>query len=164
MPRGLPLFESLVVFENFPLGALNSRGAESSEESQSTGDYQFVSQTDAPLHLRVRLGQRIMLDLIYDQTRFSSEAMTVVLEQLEHLMEQFVADPEQLVSRLALWSEPQRRRISTSTGSIAPDNNYPVFAAEAIEQTIARRFEEQVRRAPEQIAIQTASEQIPDHN
>jgi amino acid adenylation domain-containing protein len=102
--RGSALFESLVVFENYP--ARDSGGDRVIDLEMD--DMQFVSHTHYPLHLRARPGGRLALDLISDPSRFSSSDAAEMLEQLRLLLEQMIERPEAVLGDYSLVTESSR--------------------------------------------------------
>ena len=159
IPRGISLFESITVFENYPIDTLH--GDDSSDrEQRGVSDFHFLSQTDYPLHLRARPGTRLTLDLIYDGRRFTSEMIGQMLEQIQTLFDQIGMNPEWRISDLSLLSETRRQELANRSNLVAPTNAFEYFTGEAIEQTIVARFEQQARCNPDQIALKIPGRQM----
>jgi amino acid adenylation domain-containing protein/non-ribosomal peptide synthase protein (TIGR01720 family) len=107
VPQDKPLFESIVVFENFPMDGIQSlqdRGL----KFVNTG---FIIRNNFPLTLRVVPGTGLLLNLLYDTGRFDADTIAGTLGQLETLMRSIVAQPEiKLAECMETLAEADRRR------------------------------------------------------
>ncbi len=108
VPRGAPLFESLFVFENFPVER-SARKIPGLRPFLKTAGFRFWTKTSYPLHFRVRPGREIVLDLTYDRSRFDRKTAELILGQFRTAIERAVADPTRAVGTL-LPAEPVRAR------------------------------------------------------
>ncbi|HVR99356.1 MAG TPA: amino acid adenylation domain-containing protein, partial [Thermoanaerobaculia bacterium] len=82
VPRGLPLFESIVTFENFPV-------AETLRETSSSLQVDEVEKLDVtgyPLALETVPGRRLSLRLTYDGARFTAGTIEALIDQLAGLL------------------------------------------------------------------------------
>jgi amino acid adenylation domain-containing protein len=79
IPRSTPLFETLVVFENYPVEAKIVREIE-------IRNIQATEQTNYPLTLYAVGNSQLSLKLLYDSDRFSDESITLMLQQLQTLL------------------------------------------------------------------------------
>lgn len=100
LPAGHELFESAVIFENYPVDqALSQAGGALAGAGVRLGGISSAQRTHLPLALYVMPGSRLELRLVYDRARFDVEQITRLLEQLEYLL-------QQLATRgLAQWRE-----------------------------------------------------------
>lgn len=126
VPWHQPLFESLLVYENYPV----SRNlAERREAELTVGGFEHHgARTHHALTLLVNPGERLGLHLVYDRSRYGDAAGTTILQHLHQLLTALAAaGPETLVEELAggLPSEeipevhaPARRR--RGQGSAVP--------------------------------------------
>ncbi|MGG6293706.1 amino acid adenylation domain-containing protein [Leptolyngbya sp. AN02str] len=89
-PADTPLFESLVVFENYPVDAAAQRLPVDLEIL----NVRSVVNNSYPLTLRVLPGEELKLQMMYDGHRFQSSAIAQWLEQLAMLLQQ-IATPSQ---------------------------------------------------------------------
>jgi non-ribosomal peptide synthase protein (TIGR01720 family) len=103
---GRPLFESLVVFENYPIAV--------SEPVESSGlrieDAVDVSHATYPLALVVQPRQALHFELRYDARRFDAASIRRVLAHLRTLLEAMGARPEARLPQLQVLGEEERRR------------------------------------------------------
>ncbi|MDZ7342542.1 MAG: condensation domain-containing protein, partial [candidate division KSB1 bacterium] len=91
VPRDLPLFHSILVFENYPLGeAITEK-----KGSLQIQDIESYSRTNYPLTFVVSPGKQIGLEIAYEKQRYESDTIQRMLRHLQQLLESFVADPEQ---------------------------------------------------------------------
>jgi amino acid adenylation domain-containing protein/FkbM family methyltransferase len=98
VPSGQPLFESLVVFENYPA----DQALAEQEGSLRVRDVRMAQQTNYPLTLVAAPGERLALDLWFQADRFDEVAAEVALGQLETLLCGFVERPDQMVQDVSL--------------------------------------------------------------
>ena len=113
VPAGRDLFETLLVFENYPVehGAL--------EEEQRRGDltlrdYRGFCETNYPLMLTVVPGRRWRFELAWTRHRLSQVDALWMLDQLEHLLRELVVAPDAPLAALDLGvSAGHRPRPST---------------------------------------------------
>ena len=92
-PRGVPLFESILVFGNTP---------DEPSDSQQQGTLQvlgvsFQTQITHPLTVAVEPGPELLIRLEYDRERFDVDTITTMLADFKSILEQF---PEHLESSL----------------------------------------------------------------
>jgi hypothetical protein len=108
IPRPLPLFESLVVFENYP--------ADEPLLSQAPfriGEIRPFIKNSYPLTLRAMPGPRLALLAMYARQRFEKAAMSRLLEQLRFVLEQFATQPTETVEKLYEALDAADRRRTT---------------------------------------------------
>ncbi|MDY7092224.1 MAG: amino acid adenylation domain-containing protein [Acidobacteriota bacterium] len=112
VPRGLPLFESVVAFENYPRSVAAGPGESAGgAASLSLTGLEAVERTNFPLSLLVAPGDELSLALTGDAQRFSQDTAEAILEHLEVLL---VSLPERADGALADWrplSDTERRRV-----------------------------------------------------
>jgi hypothetical protein len=107
VPRGLPLFESIVVFENYPLDAsLQKQGG--SLEFRMVRSFE---RTNYPLTLEASPGAQLSLQLSYDCHRFDAATISRMLRHLQTLLEGIVANPGQRLKNLPLLTQPERQQL-----------------------------------------------------
>ncbi|MDP9122406.1 MAG: condensation domain-containing protein, partial [Acidobacteriota bacterium] len=108
VPRGLPLFESLLVFENFPVDS-SSEAVRS--DGLRVGDLKSIEITNYPLTLQVIPRGLVLLRLSYDSGRFSTAAVTGLLEQLETLLTAMAERPAARLRELPILSPGARHQL-----------------------------------------------------
>jgi amino acid adenylation domain-containing protein/non-ribosomal peptide synthase protein (TIGR01720 family) len=144
-----PLFESLVVFENYPL--------EMSEPLAAAGltieDGADVSHASDPLALVVQPGPRLSLELRHDTARFGVPCMQRLLRQLATLLEAMGAHPESRLDELPLLRDVDREAVLARLNPTAPAP-YPR------DRTVGELFEEQARAHPDAPAVAYGDETL----
>ncbi|WP_268800675.1 non-ribosomal peptide synthetase [Pseudomonas huanghezhanensis] len=97
-PRGQPLFDSLFVFENVPLGA---------DVQQAVSDYRITplanrTHTNYPLTVVLLPGPSLQLQLTYDTRHFTHADMHSLVTQFRRVLVQLIDNPEQPLADLQL--------------------------------------------------------------
>jgi thioesterase domain-containing protein/acyl carrier protein len=93
MPGVLPLYESILVFENYPvdLSVLNS-----SDLTIDIYSSRFIgAQTKYALTMLVMPGSELEFQLVYDRSRFDDPSISLILKHFLALLTQISAVPEQ---------------------------------------------------------------------
>ncbi len=145
VPRGLPLFESILVFENFLMEAPAAEpdpGQDHGLRMDMPGNFE---QSNLPLTLTVSAGSTMIVNIGYDRRRFEPDAIARVLDHFRTLLEAIVVDPLQKIADLSLLAEAERLRLLVEFNDTRAD--YPAHLC------LHELFEEQVRRAPSAIAL-----------
>jgi amino acid adenylation domain-containing protein/non-ribosomal peptide synthase protein (TIGR01720 family) len=97
--QGLALFDSLLVFENFPVAEALKQGAPA---GLSFGNLHNHERTHYPLTLGIELGEGLNLDFSYDAARFSAAQVVELSANLQHLLMQLMALPDAALGALEL--------------------------------------------------------------
>ncbi|WP_419709281.1 amino acid adenylation domain-containing protein [Pseudomonas sp. NFX224] len=97
--QGSALFDSLLVFENFPVAEALKQGAPA---GLSFGNLHNHERTHYPLTLGVELGEALSFDFSYDAARFSAAQVAQLSANLQHLLTQLVAAPDAALGALEL--------------------------------------------------------------
>src|SRR5690349_7506785 len=109
VPRGVPLFETLLVFENNPMEEAAMSGPSVGLE---ISELKTIDRSSYPLSLMVEPGSQLSLQLIFDPRRFDSETISRLLAHLTLLLENIVVDPARRLSQLPLLVETERQSLS----------------------------------------------------
>lgn len=151
IPRGQPLFDSLLVFENFPR-AFDEEARASNLAFSSAHSFEC---TNYPLNLAVLPGDGLALRAIYDLDRFDRATIERMLGHLQTLLAGMLADPSSCIGDLPLLSEAERRdllHLGAGTRRVGDE-------AAAIQQ----RFELQAEHAPQAIALSFEQRRLTYH-
>ena len=144
VPRGTPLFESLLVFDNYPVrNSLQVKTGRS--EIPEIRDVASFKQTNYPLTLTVAPGEELRLLLSYEQERFDEESISRMLTHFHHLLTAIAADPQRLVRDLPLLPDSERQQLLVEFNDTRTD--FPQGLC------LHQLFEEQVARTPESVAL-----------
>ncbi|MEM6445464.1 MAG: amino acid adenylation domain-containing protein [Cyanobacteria bacterium P01_D01_bin.123] len=140
------LFSSLVAFENQPTTPqTHTLGFEVS-------DIDARDQSNYPLVLVVMPGKQLELRLIFDPRLVSDEVAKRILAQFETLLQGFVEHPQTTLSELPCLTKMERQLLLhdwNQTQAPLPE-----------DICIHHRFETQVERVPEAVAIAFAGERL----
>ncbi|MEJ2178167.1 MAG: condensation domain-containing protein [Gammaproteobacteria bacterium] len=85
LPNGEPLFQSVVVYENYP-SKPNDQGDTQDPAALWFSDIEYKEQSDLPLALIAIPEQGLKLILIYDQSVFEPDQIQRILEQMKCLL------------------------------------------------------------------------------
>src|SRR6185436_16053393 len=91
VPRGLPLFESVLVFENYPFDR-SSGGQRSEIGGLALSDGAFSFRHQYPLMWVAKPGDTLVNEITWDRRRFERAAIERLLGHLEALLAGMVAD------------------------------------------------------------------------
>jgi myxalamid-type nonribosomal peptide synthetase MxaA len=144
----LALFESLLVFENYPVGNLGQR----TETTLDISDVQVFEQTNYPLTIIAGFSRGLVLRIIYDCDRFEEIAIERMGHHFRNLLRAIVADPQEQISRLQLFSEPERQQLLIEWN----DTSRPYER----ELSLPRLFAAQVQRTPDAVAVVYDDQQL----
>ncbi|MEI8399415.1 MAG: amino acid adenylation domain-containing protein [Alcaligenaceae bacterium] len=144
LPPRTPLFNSILVFENYPL----DDSIDEQAQALSFSALQLHEQTNLPLTLTASGGQRVPIKISYDQNIFASEKVSQLLECLHQLLDFAGSNPQLSVSNwlASVTSEHDQRRLQTAMK--ASECPLPDLAL-----TLPELFERQVQQTPDKIAI-----------
>jgi amino acid adenylation domain-containing protein/non-ribosomal peptide synthase protein (TIGR01720 family) len=148
LPRGVALFESLMVFENYPLDTSLERRSGTIKIASARS----VGKTDYPLTLVVVPGEEVVIELLYDTHRFSRPMITRMLVHLENVMRAVVTDVEQNLSRVSMLSEVEEQTTLVEWNDTRTE--YPA------DMCFHHLVEQQVLRAPNALAVSYEQERL----
>lgn len=117
VPKSMQLFESIVLFENFPVEALQQQ-----HEDFSLANFRVVSQeyaTNYPLNLIVYPLTQLSLRLLYNRRCLGADAVVRLLGHLQTLLEQFVTVVDRPVSSIPMLTEAEQQQLLMQWNSTA---------------------------------------------
>ncbi|TGV29330.1 non-ribosomal peptide synthetase, partial [Mesorhizobium sp. M00.F.Ca.ET.186.01.1.1] len=151
LPRGSALFESILVFENYPTVQAAKKG-EGEAASATSGvsleihDVAAVEQTNYPLTLVAAPGKQVAFKLKYDQDRFDDAMIERVLNQMTRLMVYMSKSPELRLNDVALMDEDERKQVLIDWNRT--EKEYPR------DLCLHHAFEQQAAKTPDNIALE----------
>jgi len=141
VPQGIPLFESIIVFENYPM-----------DESlqQRIGDLKIrkvdsILETNYPLTIAVGVSRKFYIDIIFDPQHFEGATITRMLGHLQTLLVGIIINPDRRLADLPILTATEQHQLLVEWNATQAD--YP------LDKCIHQLFEEQVKRTPEAIAV-----------
>ncbi len=141
VPRDTPLFDNILVFENYPI----SQALAGQQRSLAIQDLRAYSRTNYPITLVIAPGDPIRVEIAFDARRFEREAIRRVLNHLQQILSEFVAQPNQTLAAFSVMEPAEYQQIVVDWNKT--EHEYP--ADQCIHELIAAQAE----RTPEQIAI-----------
>jgi amino acid adenylation domain-containing protein len=118
VPRGTRLFESLFMFENYPVAYTGKETG-----GLRLGRRRVIFSTDYPLSFIASTSPLIQLILNYDEARFDAASIGRMMEHVLRLMERMAAPGEVRLGALDVLDEGERRTLLeewSATGPGAP--------------------------------------------
>jgi amino acid adenylation domain-containing protein/non-ribosomal peptide synthase protein (TIGR01720 family) len=148
VPRILPLFNSIVVFENYPVDSSLLEGKGSVEISNVRG----FERTNYPLTVVVVPDKELSIQISYDTSRFDGNTISRMLGHLQTILEAIVANPKVQISKLPMLTEAERQQL------LVEWNNTQTQYSQ--DKCIHQLFEEQVENSPDAIAVVFKGKQL----
>ncbi len=144
------LFNTLVVFENYPLDEqVQSKGA---EDELVVEDAVADDETNYDLTLAVLPSDSLQLRLGYRGEKLQSQAVERLMAHLRFVLQQMAEDPQRPVASLGLVDDEEKAKLL-----VAYDQSYqtpPQLMA------IHQLFERQVAQTPEALALTDATQSL----
>ncbi|MHC5760523.1 amino acid adenylation domain-containing protein [Nostoc sp.] len=148
--RGTPLFESIVVFENYPV----DEAVKSPNYSFSIESIHSIEQTNYPVTVIAAPGKQLLVKISYDNSRFDDGAIARMLGHFQTLLEGIVTNPQQRILQLPLLTATEEQQL------LVEWNNTQVDYLQNKYKCIHQLFEEQVERTPDAIAVVFENQQL----
>ncbi|MBD9443941.1 non-ribosomal peptide synthetase [Pseudomonas sp. PDM04] len=139
---GEALFDTLMVFENYPIAEALEQGAPS---GLRFGPVAGREQTHYPLTLLVSLERELTLHFSYQRTAFAEQTLAQLANQLQHLLSQMTGGGQRCLADLLLLDAAEHQRIVHAWNLPGEGFADPL----CIHEMIAR----QVAATPEALAV-----------
>lgn len=142
IPPGLPLFESIVVFENYPVEA-SLRDPDINLEIKNRSGF---DKTNYPLTVSIVPGEELSLNIAYQQSdRLDSATIKRLLVHLQALLVSITNNPHQRLKDLSLLTASERHQLLIEWNNT--EINYSQY------KCIHQLFEAQVEKTPDAVAV-----------
>jgi len=149
LPAGTALFDSLVVFENYPLATtFQQKVAE-----VSVTEVRDHERTNYPLTLLALPGEELVLRLCHDRVRLSDDAAQRLGRRIVTLLLAFPDNADTPIAALAFLDEQEKAQIARFALS---DPTSDALSS----RSLAEIFEAQVRRTPQAAALVAGTESL----
>jgi amino acid adenylation domain-containing protein len=148
VPRGTPLFESLVTFQKY---VLNSYFRQQGEPWLHR-EFRVFSRANYPITLMGYDDGTLLLKIRYHPSRFDQAAICRLLGHVQTVLASFAAQPAQKLGDVSLLTEAERRQLLVEWNDTRADYIQ--------DQCIHQLFEAQVRRTPQAPAAIYGSETL----
>ncbi|WP_287815300.1 condensation domain-containing protein, partial [Pseudomonas sp.] len=132
------LFDTLLVFENYPVSEALQQGAPAGLEFSGT---HHLEQTNYPLTLLMGLGETLSIHYSYDRDHFSDAGVAQIASHFAQVLQSLVGDSERCIAELAMLSVDEQQQILVDWNRTAQP--YPA------EQCVHQLVEAQAARTPD---------------
>ena len=105
IPRGVPMFESVLVFENFPV---TTSWEEQKNLQKGAG---LMERTNMPLSVMVVPASEILVKILYNKRRFEAPTVARVLGHLRTVLDAMAGEDAVSVSDLPMLGTAERRQV-----------------------------------------------------
>ncbi|WP_370644037.1 amino acid adenylation domain-containing protein [Myxococcus sp. RHSTA-1-4] len=141
VPRGTPLFETLLVFENYPVEQSVRQGASALE----VRDVSAQERTHYPLTLTAHADKELLLLIDFESPRLEERAVEQLLEQLATALVGLGASEDRCLGEVPILTEAARHRLLVEWNDtrVAPGH----------DACVHELFELQARRTPDAPAV-----------
>ncbi|WP_410524906.1 amino acid adenylation domain-containing protein [Pseudomonas sp. DTU_2021_1001937_2_SI_NGA_ILE_001] len=143
------LFDSLLVFENYPASEALAQGAPAGLEFSGVGGHE---QTNYPMTLAVSLGDELNLHFIYQRCHFSEHWAQALASSMQSLLADMLAAPEGRLGTLGLLDGARQQAvlaISEQTEARWPSQRF-----------VHQLFADQAQRTPQAVAVISGERQL----
>jgi non-ribosomal peptide synthetase component F len=106
VPRGKPLFESILNFGNHPINRMYGSDAGSIE----VRGIEFFERNHYPLVLQAQAHSGLSLSIPYDRRRFDKTDVSGLMRRLEKLLEAIASQPDATLGRLIEGLDQEQRQ------------------------------------------------------
>lgn len=141
VPRELPLFNSIIVFENYPV----SDSLKQRQSALNISEVETFERTNYPITLVASPGQVLAIDVAYESRRFPESGIQRLLQHLSTILQSFAADPNGTIGGLQLLTSEERKQLLVQWN--LTEKEYPA------EDTLQTWFEKIVRQSPDHAAL-----------
>ncbi len=141
LPGGTPLFESLLIFQNYPVQEVLNKPVTGVRISE----FQVFDPNNYPLTLVVAPGENFCLRVLYDAGRFDRETIVRLLGHYQTILEGMVAAPAQPLRQIDLLTTAERAQILTEWNQ----TTVPV----PTDKTVVDLFESHAADTPDRVAL-----------
>ncbi|MEZ0071311.1 amino acid adenylation domain-containing protein [Planotetraspora sp. GP83] len=169
LPGGVDLFDSIMVFENYPID-----DEVAAEHGLRLRELSAVETTNYPLSLAVTPGTRLAVDFGYDPGLFEVATVERLAGQLRHVLRQFIDEPDGQLDRVDTMTEAERSRVRTLGGSAEEGDRVAVpagrngsghgaapFAHETISRTVPEAGAEAAAVLGSEAGVEIAARPAP---
>jgi amino acid adenylation domain-containing protein/non-ribosomal peptide synthase protein (TIGR01720 family) len=142
VPRGTPLFTSILAFENYPV---DDTVRSEAGGGLRLGEAEFTEQTNYPLNVIVTPRGELVLKIVYERSRFDEAGVRRMLGHLESLLDGALAAPAGTLDALPLLSPSEQQQVLDEWNDTAkPCPQVPL---------VHQLFSAHARRRPQAVAV-----------
>ncbi|MEH2000299.1 MAG: amino acid adenylation domain-containing protein [Nostoc sp.] len=141
VPPGMPLFESILAFENYPLDSAE-------QETKKTLEISHIScfeRTNYPLTVVINPASQLSGRIVYNTSRFEEETIERMIGHFQTLLTGMGVNLQQDIPQLSMLSAAEEEELILQENSQNIDSIH--------YKCIHSLFEEQVEKTPDAIAL-----------
>ncbi len=140
MPRNLPMFENILVVENYPVdpSVRQERGG------LTIADGRWVGSTNYPLMSHAYPGREVGVGISYDRSRYDDETISRMLGHFVALLESLVTSSARTLSAISMVTDAERDGLLHAWKGERADHP---------SSLVHRLFEEQAAASPDAVAV-----------
>lgn len=154
VPAAQPLFDSLLVFENYRLDtAMRSLGSAWSER-----EVELHELTNFPITLAAYDGKALSFKIEFDRNRFEDSAIVRMLGHLRRVLEAMAENPAALIRDVQIVTDTEREQLVHDFNLPSQLKSDSITADGTI--CLHNLFERQVLRSPESVALTCDGESL----
>jgi non-ribosomal peptide synthetase component F len=102
-----PLFESLLVFDNYELNAALRKRSKRFEKRR----FHLVGRTNYPLTIRGCFEERLLIAITYDRQRLDDATIARLRDHFETILNEIVANPRRRICDLLFLTQKERHLL-----------------------------------------------------
>ena len=140
--QGQSLFDSILVFGNYPLNDFLKYAVGDLE----IGDINFLEGSNYPLTVLIDPSEELTIRMSYNLGRFNDATIVQILKHLQTLLEAFTVNPYRPLSTFSLLTAEETQKLLEEFNQTAV--SYPT------DKTMVQLFDAQVAKTPDSIAVQ----------
>jgi len=140
VPRDLPLFETLLVFENYPM----DEAMQQQESELRVSEVHFQERSNYPLTLVSAPGKIIAFEMAYETARLTPDTIGRMAAHFKMILTQLAEKPETKLKNVQLLDEDEYNKTVYEWNET--DSAYP-------DKTIHSCFEEMAKKYPQNTAL-----------
>ncbi|WP_341528546.1 amino acid adenylation domain-containing protein [Nostoc sp. UHCC 0302] len=148
IPRNQPLFESIVVFENYPVNVT----LQALPGNLRIGDRQALGETNYPLTVVAIPNDELVIKINYDRDRFNADTIDRMIGHLLTLLQGIATNSHRSAGELTLLTPAEQDLLLVQWNATQ--------AAQPINYCIHQLFEQQVEKTPDSVAVVYDNQQL----
>jgi len=142
------LFDTILVFENYPISKLLSSG----KWSLQVENVRMHEQTNYPFNITISAAEQIHIEFVYNSGLLEEAYASKIQGHFEHVLLQIINDEKAKLGDIELLTSAEEQQLLVEFNDTAVD--YPK------DKTIVDLFEEQAAKTPGAIAVVFEEEQL----
>jgi amino acid adenylation domain-containing protein len=149
IPKGQSLFETIVVFENYPI---DGSAFQDGNPSLHVENVRYLEQSNYPLSVLAIPGPQLVLLAIYDRAYLDDDTVSRMMGHLRTVLSSMASHATQSISDISHLTAQERLQLTVEWNDTRTD--YPHVAC------IHQLIEEQAAQNPTGIAVQFRDQQL----